>query len=83
MYDCLIKFGNTTEKRLMIDIMSFQESYERQEISEFRWIDGRNNPIDTFTKKEPNSALTILVSTNRINVQVQAFVERLDKGEQN
>ncbi len=83
LYDYLVKFGNTTEKRLMIDIMSFWESYERQEILEFRWIDGWDNPVDTSIKKEPNPIFITLVSTNRINIQIQTFVERLDKGEQN
>ena len=32
LYECLVKFGIITEKRLMIDIIGFRESYERREI---------------------------------------------------
>ena len=36
LYECITKLGTTQEKRLMIDIMSLRESYERWEISEIR-----------------------------------------------
>ena len=36
LYECLVKFGTTHEKRLMIDVMSFCQSYERREIIEMR-----------------------------------------------
>lgn len=78
LYDCLVKLGTTTEKRLMIDIMSLRESYEKREISEIRWIEGRDNPADALTKKTPNQALATLVTTGKITVRVEAFVDRLD-----
>ena len=40
LYDCLMRLETTYEKRLMIDIMSLRQSYERREITEARWIDG-------------------------------------------
>ncbi|RWA03359.1 hypothetical protein EKO27_g11746 [Xylaria grammica] len=76
LYDCLVKLGTTQEKRLMIDIMSLRESYEKREISDVRWINGKDNPADAFTKRAPNQALETLVSTNRLTVRVEAFVER-------
>jgi hypothetical protein len=39
-YECLVKLGTTTEKRLMIDIMALRQSYERRELMEIRWING-------------------------------------------
>jgi hypothetical protein len=39
LYDCLVKLGTTNEKRLMIDIMSLRQSYEKREIAEVRWIE--------------------------------------------
>ena len=39
LYKCLVKLGTTTEKRFMIDIIGFRESYERREM-EIRWING-------------------------------------------
>jgi len=41
LYDCMVKLGTTTEKRLMIDVMAVREAYERRELSEFRWIGTR------------------------------------------
>ena len=76
LYECLVKLGTTHEKRLMIDIMSLRESYERREIAEICWVDGRDNPADAFTKKTPNKALEQLVSTNTLTVRVEAYVER-------
>jgi hypothetical protein len=78
LYDCLVKLGTTNEKRLMIDIMSLRESYEKREISEIRWINGKDNPADACTKRTPNSALTNLVSYNKLDIKVEAFVERKD-----
>ena len=78
LYDCLVKLGTTNEKRLMIDIMSLRESYENREITEVRWINGKDNPADACTKKMPNSALEKLVSTNSLTIKVEAFVDRLD-----
>lgn len=34
LYECIIKLGTTSEKRLMIDIMSIRQSYENRELSE-------------------------------------------------
>lgn len=77
LYDCLVRLGTTDEKRLMIDIMSLREAYEKKEISEVRWIDGKDNPADACTKKAPNGALEKLISTNTLKIRVEAYVERL------
>jgi hypothetical protein len=39
-YECLVKFGITKEKRLIIDIMVIRKSYENRELFEIRWING-------------------------------------------
>ena len=36
LYDCLVKLGNTQEKRLMIDVMCLRQSYKRREIMEIK-----------------------------------------------
>jgi hypothetical protein len=36
LYECLVKLGTTKEKRLMIDIMVLQQSYEHRELFEVR-----------------------------------------------
>lgn len=54
LYECLVKLGTTNEKRLMIDIMALRQSYERREIAEIRWINGKDNPADAMTKVSLN-----------------------------
>jgi len=51
--------------------MGLRQSYERQEISEIRWINGDNNPIDTMTKDKPCQALKQLIDTNRLNLRTK------------
>ena len=76
LYECLVKLGTTHEKRLMIDIMSLRQSYERREITEVRWIRGENNPADSMTKAKASLALKTLVDTNKINLTASEWVER-------
>jgi hypothetical protein len=76
LYECLVKLGTTKEKRLMIDIMSLRQAYERQEIFEVRWIHGDDNPADAITKGIPNKALQTLIDTNTITMRVQGWVKR-------
>jgi hypothetical protein len=71
LYECLVKLGSTQEKRLMIDIIALRQSYERREITEIRWIDGKDNPADIMTKSTPNKALKKLIDTNQLGVRVK------------
>ena len=57
LYECLVKLGTTKEKRLMIDVMSLRESYQRRELQEIRQINGKDNIADALTKTGPNLAL--------------------------
>jgi len=75
LYDCLVKLGTTTEKRLMIDLMALRQSYERREISEIRWINGEDNPANAMTKASANRALEGLVNSNSLTVRLEAWVE--------
>jgi len=76
LYECLVKLGSTQEKRLIIDIMALRQSYERREITEIRWIDGKDNPADAMTKSTPNKALEKLIDTNQLGVRVEGWVQR-------
>jgi len=76
LYDCMVKLGTTTEKRLMIDVMAVREAYERRELSEFRWIEGPDNPADAMTKAKPNKALERLVDTNELRMKVVGWIDR-------
>ncbi|KAI1003748.1 hypothetical protein K3495_g4460 [Podosphaera aphanis] len=66
LYECLVKLGTTKEKRLMIDVMAIRESYERRELTEIRWIHGKDNPADAMTKEKSTTALQQLVETNQL-----------------
>jgi hypothetical protein len=81
LYDCLTKLSTTAEKRLMIDIMSIRQSYERREVDEFKWIDSDSNPADAMTKHTACKALQRLVDTNELELHTKGWVERSCKKE--
>jgi hypothetical protein len=58
LYDCLVRLGTTQEKRLMIDVISLRQAYERRLITEIKWIDGEANPADAMTKGKACATLT-------------------------
>ncbi|KAI0996311.1 hypothetical protein K3495_g11869 [Podosphaera aphanis] len=76
LYECLVKLGTTKEKRLMIDVMAIRESYERKELAEIRWINGKDNPADSMTKVNATSALNKLIDSNELTVRLEGRVER-------
>ena len=76
LYDCLVQLGTTNEKRLMIDVMSLRQSYERREVIEVKWIQRQNNPAVSMTKSKPSSALKAVIDINQINLDTSEWVER-------
>jgi hypothetical protein len=76
LYECLVKLGTTTEKRLMIDILALRESYQRRELQEIRWINGEDNLADAFTKVTPNRTLERFIDRNEATVRVEGWVSR-------
>ncbi|KAI1762534.1 hypothetical protein GGR53DRAFT_521652 [Hypoxylon sp. FL1150] len=76
LYECLVKLGTTKEKRLMIDIMSLRQSYERREINEIRWIHGEDNPADAMTKSNANKALRTFIDNNSLTMRLKGWVKR-------
>jgi hypothetical protein len=76
LYECLVKLGTTKEKCLMIDIMALCQSYERREIIEIRWINGKDNPADAMTKLTLNKALGRFLDSNQLNVRIEGWVQR-------
>ena len=68
LYDCLVKLGTTKEKRLMIDIMALREAYEREDLQDIRWIEGRDNPIDSIIKTCLNTVIESLIDNNKITI---------------
>jgi hypothetical protein len=53
----------------MVDLMCLRQSYERQEITEIKWIDGSNNPADAITKSKLCQALRDLIDMNTVNLK--------------
>jgi hypothetical protein len=76
LYECLVKLGTTLEKRLMIDVMCLRQAYERREIVEVYWIKGNTNPADSMTKLKSSGVLKELLDTNKIEVEMEQWVER-------
>ena len=76
LYECLVKLGTTTEKRLMIDIINLRELYKNREIIDIRWINSADNPADTMTKILLNKALETLISTNKLTIRIEGWVQR-------
>ena len=76
LYNCLVKLGTTREKRLMIDVISLRQTYERREVTEIKWTHGCNNPADSMTKSKASTALKTVIDTNRINLDT---IERLER----
>ena len=76
LYQCLIQLGTTSEKRLMINIMTLKQSYEGRQIDKIRWIYGKDNPTDAMTKTSPNSSLEGLISTNKGTNRLEGQVKR-------
>jgi hypothetical protein len=43
---------------------------------DIRWIDGRDNPADAMTKAGCNTAMEKLITSNKLNLRVQGWVNR-------
>ncbi len=79
LFDCLIKLDIIVEKRLMIDLMCFRQSYERRKIAKIRWIDENINLADAMTKSKFCNALIKLIDINIIELTIIEWVERTTK----
>jgi cytochrome c oxidase subunit IV len=83
LYDCLVRLGITVEKRLMIDVMTLRQSYERREIIEVKWIDESNNLVDSMIKTsfKAFSALKQIIDINRIRLDSIEWMKRVNQNE--
>jgi hypothetical protein len=76
LYDCLIRLDIIVEKRLIIDVMTLRQFYERREITEMIWIHDINNSVDSMIKTKSFSALKTMIDTNKINLNTIEWVKR-------
>ena len=76
MFDVITKGSSTTEKRLMIDIASARECYNRQEISHVGLVSSEHNVADGLTKETPNNALEKLMTNGYDHNPVKRWIHR-------
>ncbi len=76
LYDCLIRLRTTVKKRLMMNVMTLRQCYERREITEMKWVHETNNLVDFMTKSKSFSTLRTLIDINQINLDTIEWVER-------
>ncbi len=75
---CLaVTLGQTTERRLLIDLSIIREACEKREITEVVWLSGDSNPADDLTKIDKrNGTLAKIISTNNFNPKIESCVDR-------
>lgn len=61
LFDALTKGKQTTERRLMIEIMAARQAYRRFEIAAIGLVRGEDNPADGLSKVNDNGALQRLL----------------------
>ena len=59
----------------MVNLICLRQAYKRREITEVKWINGKNDPVDAITKAKPCQALKTLIDTNKLNLKVTEWVE--------
>ena len=59
----------------MVDLMCLHQAYKWCKITEIKWINDRDNSVDTITKAKPYQALKTLIDTNKLNLKVTEWVE--------
>jgi hypothetical protein len=75
LYNCLMKLDTTQKKCFMINVMNFQQSYERRKITKIKWIHEINNSIDFMIKSKAFSILKTLIDINTINMNTSEWIE--------
>ncbi len=76
LYDCLIRLSIIVDKRLMIDVMTLRQFYERREITEIIWIHEINNFVDFMIKTKSSSTLKTMININQINLNITEWMKR-------
>ncbi len=75
LYECLIKFGITIEKRLIINIIRLKKSYKKWKIKIY-WINGQDNLADILTKTSLNKVIENFVTKNELMVCFKGWMQK-------
>jgi hypothetical protein len=70
LYEYIIKLRTIKEKHLIINIITIKQTYEKKELFEIRYINRRDNPIDTITKLSLNKVLEKFINTNELIIYI-------------
>lgn len=77
LYGLCISLAHTTERRLQIDLSMIREAYERRDITNIVWIEGKNNPADDLTKITRRAGvLSEVIATNRFFPEPRSWIQR-------
>jgi hypothetical protein len=76
LYNCLVKLDTIQKKRLMINVMSLRQLYERRKITKIKWIHDINNSIDFMIKSKAFTILKTLIDINMINMNINEWIKR-------
>jgi hypothetical protein len=66
-----MKLEITKEKHLMINIIAIRQAYKKKKLFKIRYINRRDNPIDTITKLLFNKILEKFVDMNELTIRMQ------------
>jgi hypothetical protein len=78
LYNCLIRLDTTQKKRLMIDIMSLHQWYERRKIIELKWSNKINNSIYSMIKTKSSTVVKTLIDINTMNFDPIEWIKQFN-----
>lgn len=78
-FDVLTRAKTTTEKRLMIDLKSVKESYDKNEIADIAFIRSEFNIADALTKIKKHSILIETLMHGKLDHPVEQWIVTQDE----
>lgn len=69
LYNCMVKQDTTQEKRLIVNIICLQWSFQRHKIIKIKWINNNSNSANAMIKAKPCYTFQELINTNTIKMK--------------
>ena len=76
LFKIITKATTTTEKRLMIDLCTVNQSFKNGEFENIGFIRTQYNPADAFTKVKRNTILEQFLKTATIFHPIEQWIKR-------